>query len=78
MSGRCRCCNRILFDSEINSKITIVGDEHTDQIQELDEYDDFCNICKSEYRTEYNYIEDHEHVHGTLEDGLKIPDLYKE
>lgn len=78
MSGRCKCCNRKLFDTEISNKISVIGDEDSDDFLDLDIYDDFCNICKFEYRIEYDYNSDHEYVQGTLESGLKSPDFYKE
>lgn len=71
MSGRCKSCNVILFDTELSQKIE---DEEGNFLG----YEDLCNRCRNHSMSEFDYVEDHEHIHNNLEEGLFFGSFYRE
>lgn len=63
---RCIACNTILYDTEIK------------QIKDNGEPEDMCNRCRGHAYSDYDYASDHDHIHGSLEEGLSFPLFYKE
>jgi hypothetical protein len=59
MSTRCKCCNTVLFDTEmaqINEKTGLS--------------EDMCGKCRAGSYNEFNHFEDHEYTLGGLREGL--------
>jgi len=59
MSTRCKCCNTVLFDTEmaqVNDKTGLS--------------EDMCGRCRAGAYVEYNHFEEHEYVLGNLKEGL--------
>lgn len=60
--SRCKSCNVKLYDTEM-----YIVDDETGQIE------DMCSVCKSYIYQEYDYINDHEYHHNSLQEGLTSP-----